>query len=393
MGKKTRSRAAPQKRSETWLCGAGAYDTLCVQGYTRLAQNPEILSAVGKIANLISSMTIHLMANTENGDVRVKNELSRKIDISPSRYLTRKDFMYTVVRALLLDGDGNAVVYPRTRGGLIEDLIPIPPSRAALASDGGWGYRVVIDGVDHDPDTVLHFRVNPDPEQPWRGQGYRVALREVAQNLKQAAATTKGFLTDKWKPSIIVKVDALTDEFASEEGRKRLMKEYLSTGETGEPWMVPAGLLEFEQVKPLTLQDLALTDSVKIDKQTVAAVLGVPPYVVGAGSFNRDEWNNFINTTVMPLATGIVQEMTEKLLLSPEWYFKFNPRSLYAYDIKDLAQVGDDQFVRGIMSGNEVRDWLGMSPREGLDELVILENYIPRGMIADQNKLQSGEVK
>ncbi len=395
MGKKTRSRVGPQKRGEaaTWLCGTGAYETLCVQGYTRLNQNPEILSAVGKIASLISSMTIHLMANTEKGDVRIRNELSRKIDIAPSRYLTRKDFMYTVVRTMLLDGDGNAVVYPMTKDGLIDDLIPIPPSRTALVSDGGWGYRVVIDGVEHDPDTVLHFRANADPEQPWRGQGYRVALRDVAQNLQQAAATTRGFLEAKWKPSIIVKVDGLTDEFANEAGRKRLMNEYLATGQSGEPWMVPAGLLEFEQIKPLTLQDLAINDSVKLDKQTVAAVLGVPPYVVGAGAFNRDEWNSFINTTVMPLATGIVQEMTKKLLLSPDWYFKFNPRSLYAYDIKDLEQVGAELFVRGIMTGNEVRDWMGQSPMEGLDELVILENYIPRGMIADQSKLQNGEVK
>ena len=386
--RKMKTRAEPtQNKTVSWLCSKEAFDTLTCQGYTSLAHNPEIITGVGKIAKLIGSMTVHLMQNTDDGDIRVKNELSRKIDINPYSNMTRSLFIQWIVTTMYLYGDGNAVVYPQFRSGYLRDLKPVPASMVSFIPEGIWDYTVAINGKEYDPDQILHFVLNPGNYYPWRGEGLHVALQDVANNLKQAAATEKGFMQSKWKPSIIVKVDALTEEFSSPEGRRQLLSDYIDTAEAGEPWMIPAEQFEIEQVKPLSLSDLALADMVQLDKKTVASILGVPPFVLGVGEFKREEWNNFISSTIMPIAQMIQQELTKKLLYSPDLYFTFNPRSLYNYELRDMAAIADDQYIRGIMTGNEVRNWIGLSPVEGLNDLVILENYIPRGMIGDHSKL------
>jgi len=391
VGKKRKSRGnqirdANRNSEVAWLLTDGAYETLCIPGYTRLSDNPEVLMAVNKLANLIGSMTIHLMANSEDGDVRVKNALSRKLDIEPNRYMTRMTLVSWIVRTLLLYGNGNAVVVPRTSQGYLEDLVPIPPSRVSVVPNGGYGYRVHIDGREHDPAEVLHFVINPDPNQPWKGMGLRVALKDVADNLKQAAATKKGFLADKWKPSIILRVDSWDEALADKNGRENFLRSF-SSGRPGEPVLIPADGMDVTQIKPLTLNDLAINDSVTLDKRTVAAILGVPPYVVGVGAFNREEWNSFINNTVLPIVKGIEQELTRKLIVSENMFIRLNPWALYAYDVQALASIGMDMAARGLMLGNEVRDWIGLEPKEGLNELKILENFISLDKIDDQLKL------
>lgn len=367
-------------------------DSIICSGYTSLDKNPEVMTACKKIAELIGSLTIHLMANTDRGDQRIINELSRKIDIEPEMHMTRSTWMQGIVMNLLLYGKGNSIVVPHTYNGTIVNLEPISASRVTFEYIGYRDYKVLIDGRVKDPENVLHFVFNPDEYYLWKGKGVTANLKDIAQNLKQATATEKGFMESKWKPSIIVKVDSLINEFSGPDGRKKLLKEYIESSEVGEPWLIPAEQFSVEQVRPLSLADLAIADTVEIDKRTVAAILGVPPFLLGVGEYSKEAWNSFIMNTIKPLALTIQQEMTKKLIISPKMYLKFNVLSLLDWDIETTYKVFGGLSDKGIVTGNEVRDRIGLNQLEGLDELRILENYIPNDMIGQQKKLmQEGD--
>ena len=387
-------RVKPQRRDasselQKFMIGLAGSDTLAVPGYHRLIDSPDVLAAIGGLADIVSNATIQLMRNTADGDVRVRNQLSRFMDIAPWRNGSRKDLVSWIVWTMLTSSCGSAFMLPHTANGLLSDLEPMPDAYA-MSDDLGQTYYVMWRGRRYESDSVLHFKRWSDPMQPWLGVGLRVSLRDVTANLRQAAATKKGFMSDKWKPSVIVKVDSLAEEFADEAGRKRLIDEYIAGSAAGDPWVIPAELMEVQQVKPLSLNDLALKDSVELDKREIASIVGVTPYMVGVGSYSDAEHNHMIRTTAVTLANIICHELTRKLLISEDMYFTMSTRRLYSYTLKELAEVADAQYIRGLMDGNEARDWLGLSPREGLDKLVILENYIPRDMIGDQKKLDQG---
>lgn len=365
-------------------------DTIDAPGYRRLSDCPEVVTAVNVYAELISTMTIHLMSNGELGDTRVNNGLSRLVDIQPNPYMTKSTFYRAIVRGMLL-GDGNQITLPVfTPDGLIDRLVPLAPKDVKLQANGE-GYQVEYKRQRiYQADEILHFRVNPDPDEPWKGTGLTVLLKDVLQSLSQANATKREILR-RPMPSIIVRIDSNAEELASAEGRAELAKKYVDVQRTGDPWMIPADMMSIEQVNPMTINDLAIRDDLELSKTDVAMMLGVPAFMVGVGAFNKDEFNNFIRTRVRALAKVIEEELTAKLLIMPSWYFRLNARSLMAYDMGELVNVGQAMVDRTAMTRNEWRDLMGMSPREDMEELIILENYLPIDKIGQQSKLVKEE--
>ena len=103
-----------------WLQGEEAQNILMPSGYLPITKNEEVKKCIHKIADLVSSMTIMLMENSQDGDIRLKNELAKKIDVYPNNYMTRKNFIYKIVADMLTHG--NSVVYPSIQDGLLDNL-------------------------------------------------------------------------------------------------------------------------------------------------------------------------------------------------------------------------------------------------------------------------------
>lgn len=355
-------------------------------GYSTMEKNPEVQAAINSIAGLVASMTIYLMRNTDKGDVREKNELAKKVDIYPYKYMTRFNWMNYIVKNMLVKG--NQVVLPIFTEGKIENLKLLKPSEVSLLQSGD-DYNVLWRGKTFEPDEVLHFVLNPKENAPYEGAGLTVNLKQIVRSLGQAQKTKTDFMNSKWKPSLIIRVDAVGEKFRTKEGRDELLTDYFDTDEAGKPWIVPAGQIDVEQVKPLSLNDLAINDAINIDKKTVAAALGVPPFIVGAGDFNKDEYNNFVQTKIMQIAQIIQQTLTAGLLYSPDRYFMFNYRSLYDYSVSEKVSMYSAMSDRLALGRNEFRTGMGLEPREDMDELIGLENYIPANLLGKQKKLKS----
>lgn len=357
-------------------------------GYHRLLDAPEVAACVDRICAIVSSATIHQMESSKKGDKRIRDELSRFIDVTPWAPMgTRAAWMSWIVATMLTVGDGEAYLMPHyvnVNGRvLIDGLEPMPGAMAV--PDEETVYKVHWRGAVFAPDEIVPFRLFADLDQPWRGRGYRVQASKIAASLKQTGELKDSLSSPQYKPPMLIAVNSDVD-FSEPGARDEFIENYLEHSESGKPWVFTADLLNVSQMKPLTLADLAVKDTVELDKRTVAAIFGVPPFLLGLGGYNEAEYNGFIRTVIVHICKVIEQTLTSSLLISPNRYFRFNRRHLYAYDLKTLIDMDLAMADRGYLNGDEVREDAFRDPA-GLTEYKILENYIPADMSGQQKKL------
>ena len=386
---KQRKTAPPAQRSASplgiWFTADGG---CCPGGYRRLLDCPEVQAAIDHYAAVIGNATIYLMENTKDGDKRVRDRLARKVDVEPWIYGTRRDWVSWIVSTMMGEGDGNAFVLPYfLPSGELWNLEPMPGATAHETPDRR-GYTVSWRDGEYPSDAVIHFRLFPDPKRPWKGRGYQATAKDLIEGLGGLSELEKTLASPDYKPPIILRADTTADIF-DDDAREAFRKKYLENMERGKPWILPEGFLSVEQIRPLSLADLAIKDTAELNKTALASLMGLPPFLLGVGNFNRDQYNAWIRQRVIPICNGITQTLTRALIENDKRYFVMPEKRLYSYTPMEMVTMGLQMSDRGFANGDEVREMAMMDPA-GLTEYRALENYIPYDMAAMQQKLYGG---
>ena len=91
----------------------------------------------------------------------------------------------------------------------------------------------------------------------------------------------------------------------------------------------------------------------------------------------------------MSIAIIIQQELSKKLLYSPNMYFKLNPKSLMQYNLTEQVQFVKELVAGGMLNRNEGRTEFDYAPVDvdGMNDYIVLENYLPIADVGKQKKL------
>ena len=78
-----------------------------------------------------------------------------------------------------------------------------------------------------------------------------------------------------------------------------------------------------------------------------------------------------------------------RLIVEPDMYFTFNPRSLYNYSLVEQVNAITALVKVNTLRRNEGRNWLGLAPDSEMDDLIVLENYLLQQDLSKQGKLNN----
>ncbi|GIG64263.1 hypothetical protein Pen01_05580 [Phytomonospora endophytica] len=321
------------------------------------------IPAVARALLLITGMVRQTTMDDYKGDELMPRP---RVLAQPDPSVSLSWFTGQSVDDYLLHGNAVALVVARDSYGYPAAVRWVPACWVAIeCAEEDYTRRAYwIRGRKVEPGDVIHVQRGADPWCPARGIGVveshlRTLRRAVMEEEYELSALADGAV-----PSVAV-VAPNTRLSAEEAEAAKAQWEDLYGGPRRRPGVFPAGTV----ITPLSWSpsDAELTEARRMTLVDVANIFGLDPYWVGGPSASLTYkspgpmYTNLLRTTLEPILTDVEQVWGAALL--PRGHdLRFNRRLLLADDLQTTVTTLATATAAGLMTTNEARIHLGLSP-------------------------------
>lgn len=347
-----------------------------VRGDWTLTTSEALYSAVGRIANAVAMLPLHLYKDYEIAEDDFREKL---VSYMPNAYMTPYFFKSTMEAFRNTEGNAYALIVPDPGTGRILsldvlDAAQVTPQREKETKEMWYSFSLDngLPCLVHSSRMLVlrHLSANGEkgikPIDVLRGTlSYTEKIREFS--LSQLEGVNGGVVL------------TLPSQAISDERKNALVSSFIDTyKKSGGRVMVLEGGMTVTSLSRSPV-DANVLDAERITRNRVATVYGIPPHMLGdysqsSYSSNEQSQQEFLDMTILPIVTQWQEELDLKLLTWEEirkgYHFRFDLSGMKKADTATTAEKHQKAIRGGWMRINEVRRMDNLPPVEGGDELL-----------------------
>jgi HK97 family phage portal protein len=322
------------------------------------------------IADGISTLPVDVLRRAADGSPIPANRAPEWI-AQPTADLDFISWCGQVLSSLLLAGNAYCVV--SRAGGVIDEMIPIDPTKVEVHRDRGRkGYRV--NGKDVDPFSILHI-----PGVMWPGSDVglspvEAARQSIGTGMSAQEYAGRFFAQDSTPGGVIEVPGEMTPEKTSAMA-KAWAKKHAGKSKNGLPGVLVGGAswkqtsVTNEQAQFLETRQFTATEIAGQMFLIDPAEMGLPVAGSSLTYANLEQRNaRKVQVTFLPWIIRVERALTG-LLPRPQ-YLKFNVNGLLRGDMKTRFEAYGLGIDKKFMVPNEARAFEDWTALEGGDEVV-----------------------
>jgi HK97 family phage portal protein len=342
-----------------------------------------VLAATRAMANGLSQPLFTIGKPARSDGRGLSRDRSHPLDLvlslQPNEWQTSYDFRESMMVHTILTGDFLAII--NRVNGRVRELLPVLPAAYTIEQRPNYEllYRVSrLDGTQLvlKRNEVLHIR-----GFSWNTYQGMELLRLAREAIGLAVATEETHSrlhSNGARPSGILTSDSKIDDAARTRLKEQWQSSYAGLGNVAKTPVLSNGI-KWQQIS-MSGVDSQHLETRRFQIEEICRAIGVFPQMVGysdkTATYASAEafFQAHVRLSLAPWAERIEQQFMRDLLTKEEkregYRINLDLRSLERGDTRARTEYYASGIQNGWLSRNEAREWEGLNPLDGLDEML-----------------------